>query len=54
MTELRVWRAHDRDSETAFQLVREYNEAASRKSISVRAPDCGWRRWADRWRGALP
>ena len=27
MTELRVWRAHERDCETAFQLVQEYNEA---------------------------
>jgi GNAT superfamily N-acetyltransferase len=27
MTELRVWRAHERDRETAFQLVEEYNDA---------------------------
>jgi ribosomal protein S18 acetylase RimI-like enzyme len=27
MTELRVWRAHERDRETAFQLVQEYNDA---------------------------
>jgi len=27
MTELRVWRAHERDRATAFQLVGEYNEA---------------------------
>jgi ribosomal protein S18 acetylase RimI-like enzyme len=27
MTELRVWRAGDKDRETAFQLVQEYNEA---------------------------
>jgi ribosomal protein S18 acetylase RimI-like enzyme len=27
MTELRVWRVGERDRETAFQLVEEYNEA---------------------------
>jgi ribosomal protein S18 acetylase RimI-like enzyme len=27
MTELRVWRAGERDRETAFQLVEEYNDA---------------------------
>jgi ribosomal protein S18 acetylase RimI-like enzyme len=27
MTELRVWRAHEKDRETAFQLVQEYNDA---------------------------
>ena len=27
MTELRVWRAHERDREIAFQLVEEYNDA---------------------------
>ena len=27
MTELRVWRAHEKDCETAFRLVEEYNEA---------------------------
>jgi putative acetyltransferase len=27
MTELRVWRAGDKDRETAFQLVQEYNQA---------------------------
>lgn len=27
MTELRVWRVGERDRETAFQLVQEYNEA---------------------------
>jgi ribosomal protein S18 acetylase RimI-like enzyme len=27
MTELRVWRAGERDRETAFQLVQEYNDA---------------------------
>ena len=27
MTELRVWRAHEKDRDTAFQLVQEYNDA---------------------------
>jgi ribosomal protein S18 acetylase RimI-like enzyme len=29
MTELRVWRAGERDRETAFQLVQEYNDAVA-------------------------
>ena len=27
MTELRVWRVGEKDRETAFQLVQEYNDA---------------------------
>ena len=56
MTELRVWRAHERDRETAFQLVQEYNDAVDvvlrdspesfEKDYFGQARACGWRKRA--------